>query len=161
MGWKEVQVAFFGVLGVAVGAYITAGSSEKVALAQIESQQKLATSEAALKLFEYRSAPMAEIYSANSKLQSAEIKDLDEAARQLSVAAAIAAARIDGETGRLCRELSEAASSFINTSIDISLDLKIKRQVEIAAKIVEVMSSYNAIQKPLVDQILATAPSTK
>jgi hypothetical protein len=161
MAWKDVQVAVFGFVGVIFGAYIAAGSSEKVAMAQIESQQKLARSEAAIKLIEYRSAPMADIYAANSKLQSAEIDAMDAAANQLAVAAAIAAARIDGETGKLCRELSEAASSFANVSAKIALDLKIKRRGEIGAKIVEVMNSYNAIQKPLIDQVLAIAPVPK
>ena len=55
---------------------------------------------------------MADIHSANSRLQSAKLETINEAAEQLSVAAAIAAARIDGEKGQLCGELNDVAANF-------------------------------------------------
>jgi hypothetical protein len=152
----EVKVAAFGLLGVVVGAYVTSCSSEKVAMAQIQSQQKLATSEAAIKLIEYRSAPMADIYSAFSKFQSASFQAADDAARQLSVAAAVAAARIGGETGKLCRELSELSASYSTTSISIAAAAKFDLAGKIGGKISEVMTSFDLIQKPIFEKVLAS-----
>lgn len=158
MALVELKVAGFGLLGVIVGAYITSCSSEKVAMAQIQSQQKLAATEIALKLIEYRSAPMAEIYAANSKMQSSSYKEVNGAAKELSVAAAVAAARLGGETGDVCRELSSMASLYAITPMEDFEEIKSDQAGKLGAKVAEVMISFNKSQKSLFESVIPAQP---
>lgn len=153
MSVRDLQAAALGMAGVLVGAWITGASAERVAIAQLSGQRQLATSEAALKLLDYAASPMADIYAANSKLQQYDLKTMDDAARQLAVAAAIGAARIGGDVAGRCRELSESANQF--GSIPVSfVQIKVDRAGQIGRKVAELMDAYDKYRQSLQDKIL-------
>jgi hypothetical protein len=160
MSAKEVQLAALSIAGVLIGAWITSSSAEKVANAQIFAQQQLARSEAAMKLIDYAASPMADVYAANIKLQQYDPATMDEAARQLAVAAAIGAARIGGNVANRCMNLSKAADKF--GKIPLS-DLKSKTNAagEIGVGVTELMHAYDDYRNNLQKEVLPPRADAK
>jgi len=145
--------AVLGVAGVLVGAWIAASSAEKVAVAQIQSQRLLARSEAAMKMIDYTGTPIADIYAANIKLQQFDIATMNEAARQLAIAAAIGAARAGGEVGLRCMELSRSADLFGKIPLS-EVSMKSEAAGKMGRDVAELMVAYNTYRKSLQDDVL-------
>jgi len=145
------------VVGAIAGAYVAGSYAKDAADAQAEAQREIMRSGAALKLMEYRSQPMGDIYSANSKLQVAEVgEEMDKAAVQLAMAAAIGAARIDGDAGKLCAEIQDLANDFSRTPYR-QVTVKIPQRGDLAAKVAELKHAFEKIQKESLDIAMGNA----
>lgn len=135
-------------------AMIQAEASLKAATAQIEAARKSSRSEAAMKVMEFRSAPIGDVYVANSKLQAAASgAEMNAAARQLAVAASAAAARLDGKVGSLCMDIADKANYFAQIS-DSQLLAKADARGKLAAQVTELKYEFESMQRQIIDSVL-------
>ena len=153
MALKDLQPAGIGLVGILIGSAITGYYTERTATAQIHSQRELASAEAALKLLEYASVPMADIYAANRNMRSSELDENRKAALQLATAASIAAARIPGKTGQACRDLSESAATYAQIPALVAPDLMIAQSAIVSERVSAVINEYTKYQEELLKRV--------
>jgi hypothetical protein len=109
-----------GIVGSCLGALVAGSYAADAAKAQIDVQLKLLKSETALKLMEYRAEPMANLYSAISRFDNANLEgdELRASARGVAAAAASCAARLDGKASELCSHIEGVAADFAHIPPD-------------------------------------------
>lgn len=162
---EAIWISFIGLAGSAVGSYFTAkaaadaahiqGSASLVAATvQTNAARDTARAEAAIKVMEFRAAPMAEVYIANSKLQAAKFGDeMNAAAKQLAIAAASASARLDGKAGGICMDIADRANFFAGTP-DEALSIKADTRGKLATQVIELRQEFESMQRQTVSTAL-------
>lgn len=154
---EAIYIAFITVVGSSLASYLTgrassesariqAEASLKAATSQVEAARNTSRSDAAMKLMAFRAEPMGGIYEANSKLQAAAFgSEMNQAAKQLAVAAAAGAARLDGKAGSLCLEIVNKANFFASIP-DPMLTNKADARGDLARQMVELKFEFEKMQ---------------
>lgn len=155
---EAILISLLGLAGSAMGSYFTARAASDSAIAaatvQTKAARDTARSEAAIKIMEFRAAPMADVYVANSKLQAASYgNEMDGAAKQLAVAAASASARLDGKAGAICLEIAEKAN-FLASIPSEALSIKANARVTLAKRVTELRQEFEIMQQHTVSTAL-------
>jgi len=146
-----ILVAVISLASASAASWLTGKAAVDAARAQADASlsatQAQLRNSAALKLFELRSTPLAEIYTAQSKLKTAAWgKEMSTAAQQLAVAAASAAARLDGKAAILSLQISERAAALANLPESMSPEI-VKTGGDLAVDITNLTFEYQKSQK--------------
>jgi hypothetical protein len=162
---EAILISLLGLAGSAMGSFFTAraaadsaqiqsNASLVAATVQTNAARDTARSEAAIKIMEFRAAPMADLYVANSKLQAANYgEDMNSAAKQLATAAASASARLDGKAGSICLDIAEKAIFFANAP-DEAFSIKADARGRLAKQVTELRQEFEIMQRQTVSTAL-------